>query len=400
MSFPVPHIWRELVAEHGTPLVINDLDIVREQTRILRTAFPFARLHYSLKANHHPDILRALITDGCGVDAVSPLELELALHCGASARNIIYIENNMTDGEMQTAMEAGARLIIGSMSRLERFAGAYPGASCGIRINGDIGAAQHARANTGGPRSKFGIHHSLIEEAFAVAAKHEITIDLLHQHIGSGWLDTKDYERAADVLIDAALRHDSVRTLDFGGGFGIAYQDHDHPLEPAALGKVLWEKISVTRQAHNRDFDVIIEPGRFLVGPCAWLLAEVQDVKPVPGGRTFVGTNTGFNHLIRPALYDTPHRILNLSNEAGGEEVYSVVGNICESTDIFAEDIALPRVRVGDVLAFCDYGAYGAAMASQYNLRPPAAEVTLDNGRARLSRRRMGLGDILSSYAV
>jgi diaminopimelate decarboxylase len=400
VTFSLPENWLSLAREFGTPLSLIDAGAVRSQIATLQSAFAFASIHYSMKANHNPALIRLIAKAGIGMDVVSPLELELALHCGVPASRIIYIENNMTDAEMARAVQSGARLVIGSMTRLKRFAECHPGASCGIRINGDIGAAQHVGASTGGPRSKFGIHYSLMDAAFALAKAHGVVITLLHQHIGSGWLSGAHYSLAADRLIEIAARFDTINTLDFGGGFGIAYASEDHPLDPQLLGSLLYDRLQRFTAATRRSLAAAIEPGRYITGPCGALLIEVQDVKSVPGGTTFIGTNSGFNHLIRPALYGVAHRITNLTAHDGPAQRYTVVGNICESTDVLATDVMLPPTQVGDILMIHDYGAYGAAMASPYNLRPPPAELMIDGDTARLTRRRADLSETLLGFEL
>ncbi len=394
----IPPNWPDLVARYGTPLAICDVAFVREQCRRLKAAFDFCDLFYSVKANYNPALVRLMASEGLGVDAVSPNEVELALRCGIAPSRVVYVENNMTDSEMDFAVERGVRLVIGSISRLKKFAVRYPGSSIGVRINADVGGAHHARAFTAGPQSKFGIHFTLIPEALAVARESGVRIDLVQQHIGSGWLDEAIFAEAADIILREAARFPDVETVDFGGGFGVPYSHGDHPLDVERMAAALRRRTEAFQAERGRAIRFALEPGRFLVAQSMALLATVQDKKIGSDGRVFLGLDTGFNHLMRPALYNSPHEIRNLTRTAGALRPYDICGNICESTDFFARARELPETEEGDVLAIMNYGAYGAAMGSLYNLRAPAAEMFVDGESQVLTRRRASLDDLLATF--
>lgn len=186
----------DLVAEYGSPLVVYSEAVIRERCRVLKKAFPSSHLNYAMKANYNPALLKIVRSEGFGIDAVSPNEVELALRVGFAPEKIFYVENNMTDEDMYEAVFQGVNLVIGSLSRLEKYARHYPNTNIGIRINGDVGAAHHAKTFTAGPTSKFGIHHEFIGEALEIANQNHVTINLLQQHIGSGWLETAPFLEA------------------------------------------------------------------------------------------------------------------------------------------------------------------------------------------------------------
>ncbi len=394
----IPPNWPELIALYGTPLAICDVAFVRGQCRRLRAAFDFCDLFYSVKANYNPALVRIVAGEGLGVDAVSPGEVELALRCGVAPQNIVYVENNMSDAEMAFAAERGVRLVIGSLSRLRKYAACYPGASVGVRINADVGGAHHARAFTAGPQSKFGIHFSQIPEALAIAGAAEVRIDLVQQHIGSGWLDEAIFAEAVDIILREAARFPDLETVDFGGGFGVAYKRSDNPLDIERMGAALKARTEAFQATAGRRLRFALEPGRFLVAESMALLATVQDKKTGSDGRAFLGLDAGFNQLMRPALYNSPHEIRNLARPDAPLTAYDICGNICESTDFFARAREIPAAEEGDVLAIMNYGAYVAAMGSLYNLRAPAAEVFVDGGRFWLTRQRAGLDDMLATF--
>lgn len=392
--------WRALIAQHGSPLAVYDVEVVRRQCGALKRAFSFCAPFYSVKANHNPALLQAILGEGFGVDAVSPNEVALALRCGAAPDQIIYVENNMTDSEMDWAAAQGVRLAIGSLSRLGKYARANPGTKVGIRINSDVGGAHHARTFTAGPDSKFGIHFTQVEAALDLAARHGVKITLLQQHIGSGWLDESSFREAVEILLREAQKFPDLEIIDFGGGFGVPYRAADRPLSLEEMAQWLRQRLDLFEAEQGRAYAYAIEPGRFIVAESGVLLATVQDKKTGSDGREFLGLDTGFNHLMRPALYGSVHEIVNLTRPDAPPKPYDVCGNICESTDFFARGRELPEAQEGDVLAILHYGAYGAAMSNSYNLRPPAPEVVIDGDRVTLVRERASLDVLMAGYKL
>ncbi|HTB82007.1 MAG TPA: hypothetical protein VK717_14075, partial [Opitutaceae bacterium] len=223
-------------------------------------------------------------------------------------------------------------------------------------------------------------------------------------------LDAEVYARAMQVLLTVAIRLPHLQWVNFGGGLGIPYKPGEEPLPLAELGRaasaLMTEFSTRYAQAHGGSrLELRLEPGRFLVAEAGTLLSTVTSIKTNPGapgsaqgGRTFVGCDTGFNHLIRPAMYGAYHHIENLTHPDAPRRIVDVVGNICESGDIFAKDYALPEAQLGDILALRDTGAYGMAMASTYNLRPLPAEVALDGPAVRLVRRRQEVAELLAAW--
>ncbi len=391
-------IWRDIVAEHGTPLVIVDAAIIRERCRALRNAFPDARLYFAPKANYNPWILREIVGEGYGIDAVSPLEIELALNVGVPPQDIVYVENNMSPEDLDFAIEADVRLVAGSLGALSRYCARQPGTEIGIRINGDIGSAEHEYTYTAGPKSKFGIHLSQLAEARAIAAEAGVRIVSLQQHIGSNWLDPEPFLAAATGLCERAADFPDAATLDFGGGFGVPYKPGDHPLDVAALGTALTALVGRYRRPNGEPYGMAFEPGRYIVAESSAIITRVNERKVGGSGRVFIGTDTGFNHLIRPALYGSQHRILNLSSPEATVETVDVCGNLCEDSDYLARERPLPEPDEGDYLAIMDVGAYGLSQASDYNLRPIPPEVMIDGDDVRLIRRRRSFGELMNQF--
>ena len=382
----------------GTPTYVYSERVLRRQCAALRrhmSGIPF-RLLYAMKANSSPAVLRILLDEDLGIDAVSPGELHLALRVGFPPERILFSANNMTDSEMEDAASAGVLLNIGELSRLEKFGRYAPGSDVCVRLNPQVGAGHHEHVITAGERSKFGIPVEQIDSIKDVAGRYGLQIVGLHQHIGSGIMSGDTLWKAMTVLLDAAASFPDIRFLNFGGGLGIAYSPGDRPIDLDDFGQRIVDPLSEYAEHHpSEGLSFWFEPGRYLTAEAGTLLVGVNTLKS-NRGRIFAGTNSGMNHLVRPAIYGAYHAIFNLSNPDGPVATYDVTGNICESGDVFARSREVQEIREGDVLAILDAGAYAMAMASEYNFRPLPAEVLLTaDGELRLVRRRRSYQDLV-----
>jgi diaminopimelate decarboxylase len=394
----------DLVARFGSPLYVYDLDLVRARARALKAAITYPQFQplYAIKANPNPAVARVLVEEGFGVDAVSPGEVALALKLGVAPAKVLYTENNMTDAEMLDAIRQGVVINCGSLDRLERVAKA--GAKiASVRFNPFVGAGAHEKICTAGPMTKFGVHYAQVAEVRRIEQTTGIRVVGCHMHIGSGILEAEVYSRAMRVLLTVAAQLPNLEFIDFGGGIGIPYKPGQQAVDLKELGAQASALMSEFVQQYGRPLEMRLEPGRFPVAEAGTLYTTVTSVKTNPDGadgkgRTFVGTDTGFNHLVRVAMYDAYHRIENVSRPDAPTATVDVVGNICESGDVFARDRVLPMPQVGDVLALRDAGAYGMSMASTYNTRPMPAEVAVSGGVAKLVRRRQTLDELLAQY--
>jgi diaminopimelate decarboxylase len=313
----------------------------------------------------------------------------LSLRIGQQADHIFYTENNMTDYEMKSAAEEGVILNIGSYSRLEQLVKSGLSKECTIRVNPQIGDGHHAKVDTGNKDSKFGIRLDLIPDVVDMAAKSGVKITGLHIHIGSGIKKPENLTNAMNVLIKIGYQLPDLRHINFGGGFPIPYREDELPF---SIQDFVREATPILKDEYDRrrgEIRFIFEPGRWIVAPAGLLLTRINSIKD-QGRISFIGTDTGFNHLLRPALYDAYHSIVNVSkSEIEPSTKYTIAGNICESGDILAEDRLLPESNIGDLLAICDTGAYGMTMASNYNRRALPAEVLIDGDlRHTLIRQR------------
>lgn len=397
---PRPEELTRIAEQYGTPTYVYDASVLDDRIQTMRRyldGLP-TQLLYAMKANPNPFILGRMREAGLGLDVVSPAEALLAVHLGFDPEDLLYTANNLTDEEMHQMHRLGVRLNIGELSRLDRYGAAYPGSRVSVRLNPQVGAGHHKHVVTAGKTTKFGVPVEDLGAVLAVAAQHDLKITGLHQHIGSGYKSAVEITAAVRVLLGAAEQCPDLEYINFGGGFGIPYQEGEAPFDFSTFGEQVVEPLKQYVAASERPLTFMFEPGRFLVAEAGTLLMTVNTVKDT-GDRVFAGTDSGFNHLVRPTMYAAHHEVYNLSNPDASLMRYDVVGNICETGDVFAGDRLVPEVREGDVLAVLDAGAYGMAMASTYNLRPLPAEVFLHaDGTSALIRRRLTPEDLVRQY--
>ena len=386
----------EIAEECGTPVYVYDASVMREQYSGIATAVPYPAVDilYACKANSNLHILKLFQSMGAGLDAVSPGEVFLGLEAGFSSDRILFTGNNITDEEMDCVKKKEVLINIDSISQLVRYGRRYSSSSVSARINPGIGAGHHSHVVTGGHRSKFGIRPERIEEVKRIAARCKLRIVGLHMHIGSGILTSKPILSGLEVLLDAARTFDDLEFIDIGGGIGIPYKQEERAFDITGFGIELAAIIGSWADA-NYPVTLKLELGRFLVGDAGVLLVRVNTIRE-DGDRLLIGVDTGFNHLIRPILYDAYHAIRVLGkSDYQATCVVDVCGNICESGDFLAQDRSLPAVDEGDLLAITKVGAYGFSMSSNYNSRPRPAEVLIDSGKTTLIRRRETQEDLL-----
>lgn len=401
---------KELIDEFGSPLYVYDETVLRQRIRDLRDAvtYPDTEIKYACKANTNLHLMRIIREEGLGIDAVSPGEIHAALQAGFEPERILLTVNNATPADMAWAVERGIMVNIDSLAQMEMFGSSYPDREVCVRINPNVGGGHHGHVITGGPGSKFGISYREVNNILETADRYGLNIAGVHQHIGSGILSTGTFIEAMDVLLETAARFPGLKFIDFGGGIGVPYRPEDRQIDVKALGARISREFAEFRDRYqgggsaSGSLKLIIEPGRYIVAECGWLLATVTSVKQGERYR-FVGTDTGFNHLIRPAMYGSYHPMHNATRPGAARTPQVLAGNLCESGDTFTRDEegiverVLPEFRVGDVAAISHAGAYGFSMASQYCSRPRPAEVLVSGGSVRLVRRREKLEDIFDT---
>lgn len=388
----------ELAQKYGTPLYLYDADAVVRHYRELYNFIPWPKLkiHYALKANYNVALLRALRAAGAGLDTVSPAEVRLALALGFDRNDIIFTANNLTDAEADEVQSFGVLFNIGSLSRLAKYGRKYPGSRICLRFNPDVVDGDSAKTATGGDLAKFGILMQDIDKVLALVREHGLHVVGLHEHTGSGLQHTESVFQSMKNLMKLATAENfpELEFLDFGGGFKVPYKPEEHRVDYPAMGREIARLFREFCAGYGRELAMYFEPGKYIVAESGWLLTTVNTVK-YNRTRTIAGCDAGFPQLIRPVLYGAYHTIENLSNPDGRPAVYDVCGNICETGDRFAEQRELPEVREGDVLAIANAGAYCYSMGGIYNLRAMPPEVVVENGSARLTRRRQSNAELV-----
>jgi diaminopimelate decarboxylase len=391
----------KLAQQFGTPLYVYDGAKIVAQIQRLKNAFSGtrARVKYAAKALTNISILKLVRSAGAEIEVVSPQEGQLALTAGFLPSEITFTPSGVHFSEIEQAIAAGFSVNIDNLSSLQKFGEKYGSDyGCGIRLNPHIMAGGNLKISTGHSNSKFGISIQQLSEIVSVVQKYDITVKGLHIHTGSDITDANVFLQMADVLFEAAKQFDKLKFIDFGSGFKVAYKEGDKTTDIEELGQKLTAAFNSYCKEYGRELELWIEPGKFVVSEAGTFLVQANVVKTTPTV-TFVGVNSGLNHLIRPMMYDSYHHIINVSNPGGAEKTYSIVGYICE-TDTFAADRPLNEVREGDILAMKNGGAYGFSMASNYNSRLRPAELLIINGQARLIRERESMDDILRNQVL
>jgi diaminopimelate decarboxylase/aspartate kinase len=351
---------------------VYDLEVVRSAARALRALGALGRVHYSMKANPHPQVLETLHAEGVDFECVSRGEVDrvLGLFPDLPPARVLYTPNFAPRAEYAWALARGVRVTVDNGYALSSWPEVFRGQEIFVRVDTGVGRGHHSHVRTAGSRSKFGVPIGELRELAQHARSRGVRVVGLQAHVGSGIFDVTSWEHTARLLAQAAQAFDDLRIIDVGGGLGVP----ERPDQPGVdLGKL--DTLLTAVRAEHPQLEVWLEPGRFLVAAAGVLLARVTQLKS-KGGMRFVGVATGMNSLIRPALYGSYHEIVNLSRpDDPASELVSVVGPICESADVLGHDRLLPPTREGDVLLIANAGAYGRAMSSDYNLRPPAGEL-------------------------
>ncbi len=390
----------DLARAHGTPLYVYSRAHIEGQFRALQSALQGLQptLFYALKANSNGAIIRLLARLGAGADVVSGGEMERAIRAGVPPSRIVFAGVGKTVEEIDAAIARDIRCFtVESEPELERLSARAARqkhrARVAIRVNPDVDPQTHVYTSTGMRENKFGVDLERAEQAFELAGSLPgVEVVGVHMHLGSPLADERPYVEALDKVMPLCrrlrARHPAFRYLDMGGGFGIPYWPRQSPFPLEALAREL------APRCRDVGLEVAFEPGRFLVGNAGVLLTTVQYVKDNPF-RKFVIVDAGMNDLLRPPLYDAWHEIRPVVPRDGEAIHADVVGPICESADFLGTDRQLPPVQEGDVLAVLGAGAYGMAMASNYNSRGRAAEVLVDGDRAAVVRTRETLDDLV-----
>ena len=351
--------------------------------------------------------MKILESEGCCIDAVSPGEVHISKKVGFSGDRILFTGNNITNDELKYVHDEGVVLNIDSVSALNRLSKMInpEGVKISFRVNPMVGAGHHDHCITGGVMSKFGIMESEAVEVYQKAKELGFEPVGMHSHIGSGILDPEPFKLAIESTMDIAgkVHQDAgidFEFVDFGGGVGIPYTPEENIVDLDKFAEVNIGLFKEKLEEYDMNNPTMyLEPGRYLVGDASVLLVTVNSLKQ--SYRKFIGVDAGFHTLLRPAMYESYHHIVNASKmDAEDTQTVDIAGNVCESGDLFARDRPMPDVEEGDVLGILNAGAYGFTMSSNYNSRPLASEILVTDGECSVVRERDTFEDLYAKQSI
>lgn len=373
----------DFVKDYKQPLIIYDLDIIKERIKWIQGWKKLGKLHYAVKANFNLEILKLIKKMNCGVDVVSVGEIKKSLEAGFDMQDIIFSGVGKSKEELYWSIEKNIYQInVESLSELKKIAliskQLNKTVSLGLRINPEIDAETHKSISTALKDSKFGLDFDSARIAIqTISCNPQLRLKALSFHIGSQIMNVNVFEKALSVMKPFYTATKDIcpelDRFDLGGGIGIDYKNSDSDED-----RQRWQQLQDLFDKELNDFSAtyLLEIGRFLVARSGVLLSRVEVIKDTPH-KKFLILDAGMTQLMRPALYGAYHEILPLKYVSGSQLAYDIVGPICESTDVLAENRSITPVEEEDFVAICDVGAYGTVMASRYNLRDEAIEIIL-----------------------
>ncbi len=398
--------YRTLIEKIATPFYVYDTEKITSQYQTLSKKLTKSLgkeilIRYAIKANSNLTILNLIHQQGGGVEAVSGGEILRAIKAKIPPSQIIFSGIGKTEEEIHFAIDTGIeQFSVESLEELKKIKEIAEKKQkevpvC-LRINPNVEAKTHLKITTGTSENKFGIPLSQIDEASKLIAKSQYLSYIgLSVHIGSQISSILPYQKTFRIIKEVAqslkTKGYSFKRLDLGGGFSVPYSSDESPFDINAYAKVLKEELG------DLSYDLVIEPGRYLVAEAGFLLTKVLYIKRTPN-RTFAIIDAGMNDMMRPALYDMQHPIISCKvDDSLGEEYMDIVGPVCESSDCFAKQILLPKnLQSGDILAITHAGAYGSSLSSSYNTRALIPEVLVDKDKLFLIRERIDSEHLLT----
>ena len=380
-----PSRLSDFVTDYKQPIIIYDLNIIKERIHWIQNWKRLGQLHYAVKANFNLDILKLIKSLKCGVDVVSVGEIKRSLEAGFSMQDIIFSGVGKSRAELSWAIEQDIYQInVESLSEIKKISilakELNKTVSLGLRINPEVDAETHKSISTALKDSKFGLDFDTAKMAIEIISQNpQLSLKALSFHLGSQIMNVSVFEKALSVMKpfyqNAKMKCPELERFDLGGGLGIDYKNPD-----SAEDQARWLELQELFEKELKNFDAIflLEIGRFLVARSGVMLSRVEVIKETPHKR-FLILDAGMTQLMRPALYGAHHEILPLKLIAGSQLEYDIVGPICESTDVLAFGRKITPIKEDEFVAICDVGAYGSVMASRYNLRDEAIEIVLES---------------------
>ncbi|MFX1574917.1 MAG: diaminopimelate decarboxylase [Promethearchaeota archaeon] len=404
-----------LVEKFGTPIYVISEKLIRkrycELKKLLDSVYEKNQIYFAVKSNSNLSILKILKSEGSNFDCSSTGEIYTCFSAGISADQIIYTGNMFTNDDFEFSVENNILINLDSISQLERLVKIYEKKGkdpniVSFRFNPEIGAGHHPHTITAGKEIKFGILEEQIIMAYSKAKKLGFKKFGIHQHIGSGIIDPRDFQKPAKKFLSAIEKvaqtlNIQFEFVDFGGGIGIPYHPEEEPIDLIKYGEILFKEFKeYVKKGDIGEPALYIEPGRYITAESGIILTQINTIKD-NGFKMFAGINVGFNTLIRPTLYGAYHHIIPCNEKRKGiMQQYDIVGPICESGDVIGKGRSLQELFEGDYLAILDAGAYGFTMSSNYNSRPKPAEILLSNGQCFKIRKEESYDDLIRNDII
>jgi diaminopimelate decarboxylase len=386
----------KIAEEHGTPLYVYDADKIREQYRRLEEAFSSQyidfQINFAVKSNFNPSIARLLVEEGAGLDCAARAELKLADELGVD--EVMYTAPYNRKDELEYAVEKDAEINLDSVFLLDKLE-EVPNRIC-FRIDPEV-KGDHKLMFAGGD-AKFGISEEKAVQAYRKAKEKGVEEFGIHMMTGSNVRDPKYFERITERLLGLAAEISrevgiEFEFVDIGGGLGVPYKPEKDELDIEETAQKVVKKFEQGLNQHDLGSpELRIEPGRYLLTQSGYLVSKVTGVKNK--NTEYVGLDTGMHQLLRPSLLDSYHRITKVEPSGGEVTERTVVGQVCSSIDVIAQERELPEMEQGDLVAIENVGAYGFVMASHWNSRPLPPEVLVDDGEVRVIRESENLRDV------
>ncbi len=405
----------EIAKKFGTPIYVINEQKIRERYRELKDTLNLGykrnKIYYAIKSNTNLSILKILVSEGSSLDCSSTGEIYTCLKSGVSPDRIIYTGNMFTNNDFKFAIDNNVLTNLDSYSQLIRLAKIYEKKGkdksiISFRFNPEFGAGHHPHTITAGKEIKFGILENQMIKAYTKAKELGFKKFGIHQHIGSGIIDTKNYENPTEKFLTIIEKLSSqlgiqFEFVDFGGGLGIPYHPEQDPIDLNIYSEIVFTRFKeIVEKGEIGEPFLFIEPGRYISAESSIILTQINTIKD-NGYKLFAGLDAGFNTLIRPTLYGSYHHII-VCNQRNKEKIlkYDIVGPICESGDILGKERDLPELNEGDYLAILDAGAYGFTMSSSYNSRPRPAELLINDGNIFKIRNEETFDDLIRNQIV
>lgn len=377
----------ELARQYGTPLYIYSKKVLQDQAKqMLGVPAPYGlTIRYAMKANPHAEILRVLKLQNIQIDASSGYEAAAALELGFKPEDILLTSQELAHN-LKQLVDQGVRFNATSLYQLEAYGALRPGSSVSVRLNPGVGSGHSVKTNVGGRTSSFGIWHEYIPKVHELCKKYDLTIERLHTHIGSG-TDPAVWQEAVKVSLELIKNFPEATIINLGGGFKVARMPEEAGADMTVIGKALAKELTIFAKETDRQLQLELEPGTFLVANAGILVTSVKDIVDTGNeGYAFLKVDTGMNDILRPSLYGAQHPI-EIVSDVKEQAEYIVVGHSCESGDLLTpapgdpevlRPRLLPRAQRGDLLVIGGAGAYCAAMSAHgYNSFPSAKEVVV-----------------------